>query len=820
MLKKRQGFTCVFLIFLAALIFSRSPALEAATYKDTASLWPEAWQAISELSTGDMVKGYQDGYYRPDSDVTKLETVALLIRMIGKEEQAKTLDKATVDYKVPGNLFWGRGYLIAAAEQGMLVKEHLYQLAPSEPATRAEVAVLVYHALKLSPDGTALDFSDAGDIPEAYRDFVASVVQKKIMVGLPGNVFKPNDHITRAQITVLLSRLIENGWANPYPKRWIKGTFSSYDKNAGSITLQLGGYAVIDKVVAGDCQVFRGGTATTIGDISPGEELKLVLNGDGRVAFISVSPGGQAATPGSSVSHQGRVRSVWLSKGEYYISIVDPEGRSISYKLDPDASVYQDGVQEEISTLKEDMYVSYKVAAGLVSGVSILDTEQAQGKVVSATSSQLKIEKSGGDQVSLVVPEGVVVEKDGSVKNIDDLVKGNQVKVTVYDGKAIIIEIVSGSGGDISGEIRSIDSSGAFHITIRDDDGNTREYQVDDGVYVYRDGDRINFDELNEGEQVSLELDSDDVVTRIETMEDKNTLSGEIKEIDSSGVFHITIEDENGDDQEYKVDSDADVYRDGDRIDFEDLDEGENASVELDSRDVVTRIEVSKDEVKSCGEIRSVDKSGTRHITIRNDGGDDKQFEVKDDADVYRNNEKVTYESLNTGEYVCLDFNYRDQVLRIEVTEEGGSIVNGTVTDLSTGSIPRIQVKKSGGSESRYYIADNARYYNNSERINLSDIQIGSEVKLTLENGEVTKIDIIDEEDITVTGEITAISTSRERLTIRQDSGNIFSYYLGSSSRLRDEDGGTIDLNDLREGWEVEIELRSGDIYRLDVTNK
>ncbi|MHB8986999.1 MAG: S-layer homology domain-containing protein [Eubacteriales bacterium] len=819
MLKKRKGLTCISLLLLVIFIFSWSSALEAATYKDKAALWPEAWQAIGELSAGDVVKGYQDGYFKPDSEVTKLETVALLIRIIGKEDQAKAMEKATVSYKVPANLFWGRGYLIAAAEQGMLVKEHLYQLAPSEPATRAEVAVLVYHALKLSPTGATLNFSDAGEIPEAYRDFVASVVQNKIMVGLPGNVFKPNDHITRAQMTVLLSRLIDNGKANPYPNRWMRGTLAEYSSSAGTITIKLGSYAVIDKTLAGDCQVFSGGNATTIGAVSPGAELKLVLNGDGRVAFISVSSGGQA-TPGSLDSRQGRVRSVWLSKGEYYISIVDPEGRSVTYKVEPDASVYQDGVQKDFSTLQEDMYVSYKVAAGLVSGVSILDTEQVQGKVISATSSQLKIEKSSGDQLSFVVPQGVVVEKDGSNKNIDDLVKGNQVKVTVYDDKAIIIEIVSGSSGDISGEIRSIDSSGTFHITIRDDDGNTREYQVDDSVDVYRDGDRIDFDELNEGEQVSLELDSDDVVTRIETMEDKNTLSGKIKDIDSSGTFHITIEDKNGDYQEYKVDSDVDVYRDGDRIDFEDLDEGEDVSIELDSRDVVTRIEVSKDEEKSCGVIRSVDKSGTLHITIRNDGGYDKQYEVKDDADVYRNNEKVTYESLNTGEYVCLDFNYRDQVLRIEVTEEGDSIVNGTVTDLSTGSSPRIQVKKSGGSESRYYIADNARYYNNSERINLSDIQIGSEVKLTLENGEVTKIDIIDEEDITVMGEITAISTSRERLTIRQDSGNIFSYYLGSSSRLRDEDGGTIDLNDLEEGWEVEIELRSGDIYRLDVTNK
>ncbi|MHB1044059.1 MAG: S-layer homology domain-containing protein, partial [Eubacteriales bacterium] len=467
MLKKRKGLTCISLLLLVIFIFSWSSALEAATYKDKAALWPEAWQAIGELSAGDVVKGYQDGYFKPDSNVTKLETVALLIRIIGKEDQAKAMEKATVSYKVPANLFWGRGYLIAAAEQGMLVKEHLYQLAPSEPATRAEVAVLVYHALKLSPTGATLNFSDAGEIPEAYRDFVASVVQNKIMVGLPGNVFKPNDHITRAQMTVLLSRLIDNGKANPYPNRWMRGTLAEYSSSAGTITIKLGSYAVIDKTLAGDCQVFSGGNATTIGAVSPGAELKLVLNGDGRVAFIKINTGGQPGSPVSSDSYEGLVRSVWISKGDYYISIVDLQGRNITYKVDADASIYQGSDQKDISTLEKDMYVSVEVTASSVSEVSILDTEKVRGDVISATSSRLKIEKSNGNRVSLDVTDEVVVEKDGNKKSIGDLDDGTRVDVTVYNGKAIKVEIVSGgSSGGTTGEIRNIDTSGTLHITV------------------------------------------------------------------------------------------------------------------------------------------------------------------------------------------------------------------------------------------------------------------------------------------------------------------------------------------------------------------
>lgn len=670
MLKNRKRFTCISLLLLCAFVFSWASVLEAASYKDSATLWPEAWQAIGELSAGDIVKGYQDGYFRPDSNVTKLETVALLIRMIGREEQAKSLDKATVDYKVPGNLFWGRGYLIVAAEQGMLVKEHLNQLMPSEPATRAEVAVLVYHALKLSPDGGSLNFSDAEEIPAAYRDFVASVVQKKIMVGLPGNAFKPNDNITRAQITVLLSRLIDDGWANPYPKRWMKGTLSAYDKSTRTITLQLGGYTVIDKILAEDCQVFRGGKVTNIGTALPGEELKLVLNSSGRVAFIKLSPESRPNSADDQNSYEGRLESYWLSNGEYFVRLVDLDGRTVTYKLDPAARIYQDGARTDSSALEEGVYVTLQVQAGAVSEIRIMETETVRGKVISVTSSRLKVEKSNGDQISLSLPKDVVVEKDGSKKSIDDLTKGNRVEVTVYDDRALKVEILSGSNeGDVSGEIRDIDSTGTLHITVRDDDGDSQEYEVDEDVRVYRDGDRIDFEDLDEGEYVSLDIDSSDVVTRI------------------------------------------------------------------------------------------------------------------------------------------------------EVIEENDSTVSGTVTDLSTGLRPRIRIEEDG-SVTSYYIDADARYYRDSDRIDLSEIPIGCEVELTLENGKAARVEITDDEDITVEGKITGVSTSRKRVTIRQESGNEFSYTLGSSYRLRDENGDTLALGDLENGRTVKIQLRGGDIYRLEVMDK
>jgi len=226
MFKKKGWFL---LVLASAAVFSLIGALtlEAADGKlvDIQKHW--ARQAITEMYASGIISGYPGGLFLPDKSVTRLEAVAMLIRVLGLEGQAQKVEKTDVGYYIPP-VSWGRGYLIMGVQQGMLDKDHLAQLGPAEPATRAEVAVLVCHALKLSADESALTFADSGQIPEVYRDYVAAVVKNKIIQGLPGNLFKPNDGINRAQMAVLLSRLLENnfGGAEIQALRY-SGTISS-----------------------------------------------------------------------------------------------------------------------------------------------------------------------------------------------------------------------------------------------------------------------------------------------------------------------------------------------------------------------------------------------------------------------------------------------------------------------------------------------------------------------------------------------------------------------------------------------------------------
>src|SRR5450830_366829 len=103
---------------------------EGSSFTDLAGAeW--ARQATVEMAASGVVAGYPDGSYGPYNSVTKLEAVAMLIRMLGLEDQAKAAAEAGVDYNLPADLYWGSGYLIMAVQRGMLDEDYVYLLQPN-----------------------------------------------------------------------------------------------------------------------------------------------------------------------------------------------------------------------------------------------------------------------------------------------------------------------------------------------------------------------------------------------------------------------------------------------------------------------------------------------------------------------------------------------------------------------------------------------------------------------------------------------------------------------------------------------------------------
>jgi hypothetical protein len=711
-----------------------TPKAEGSSFSDIAAAeW--AHQAISEMTSSDVFYGYPGGDFKPYNDVTKLEAVAMLVRVLGLEEQALALEEAGVDYALPPDLYWGSGYLIKAVQLGMLDEDYLYLLQPNEPATRTEVAMLVFHALDFSPDSGALEFDDADQIPGEYRDGVAAVVRKNLIKGLPGNLFKPNDNINRAQMAVLMSRIVAYEFADPIPGRRAEGMISDINLDSGIITISSAG----SMFYAADCEVFLGGISITPDKLQVGDEVKLIWDENQHVVFIN------ALRPGEELSYSGKVSFLQTINDEYWLGII-----------------------------RED-----------------------------------------GQEFTRLVAEGVTVNNAGRQLNITTLNVGDNIEILVSDNKIIEIKFI-GISGNLEGEIKSLDTIGVFSITIRDDGGNIIDYAVSEYVKVVRKGDRIDFDDLDVGDQVKLELNSTGWVEQIEVL-GTDQLEGEIRDLDIVGNYGITIRDDDGDTTEYDVSDDVNVRRDGDRIDFEDLDEGDRVRLELDNDDVVEYIAViDTDRVE--GDIMDLDTIGDLGISIRDDDGEITEYEVLSGVDVERDDDSIDFDELELGERVSLELDSRDRVESIEVAAADYNIIEGTVSELVNDGSPLIRITRSIGTSVQYYVDSDADFYIGDESITLDDIIIGSEVRVRVaDDGEVIRIEVTNDKDITLEGTVVYVNVSFNRIRIEQVSSNIFTYYFAGDPELEYENGESINLEDIDEDAEVLIELTDGEVSRLTV---
>lgn len=175
------------------------------------------WAAghIGKMKSKNIFTGYDDGTFRPERDVSRIEAIVTAVRLMGLEEEAKkrstntklhfsdasSLDK---DYK------WAKGYVLVALENGLFdVSED--ELKPGEASSRVWVASLLVKALGLQTQALEAmtdipDFVDADAIPAGAVGYVNVAVERGIVTGYPDQTFRPHQKVTRAEMAAFLDR--------------------------------------------------------------------------------------------------------------------------------------------------------------------------------------------------------------------------------------------------------------------------------------------------------------------------------------------------------------------------------------------------------------------------------------------------------------------------------------------------------------------------------------------------------------------------------------------------------------------------------------
>lgn len=194
------------LLCILALLSCGAARAAPAGFPDTAGHWAHA-----EIERGvklGFLDGYPDGFFRPDSPVSRAE----FVKMVSAAFDLRGEGQAVFE-DARGK--WFEPYLVGACRKRVVDPDELGGFfRPEEPIPRAEAAAYLVRALGRG-DSAALrkagdcPFPDAGEAPAFWRGAVAEAYLLGVLKGYPDGTVKGQAGSSRAEAVAMLLRALD-----------------------------------------------------------------------------------------------------------------------------------------------------------------------------------------------------------------------------------------------------------------------------------------------------------------------------------------------------------------------------------------------------------------------------------------------------------------------------------------------------------------------------------------------------------------------------------------------------------------------------------
>ena len=135
------------LVVAVAMIASMGLVASAASYSDVASNASYA-DAVNLLSNLGIINGYEDGTFRPDNTVTRAEAAAMIVRMLGLDDEVEQGETMFTDVKADD---WASGYVNVAAANGIINGMGDGTFNPNGEVTYGQIVKMIVCALGYEP---------------------------------------------------------------------------------------------------------------------------------------------------------------------------------------------------------------------------------------------------------------------------------------------------------------------------------------------------------------------------------------------------------------------------------------------------------------------------------------------------------------------------------------------------------------------------------------------------------------------------------------------------------------------------------------------
>ncbi len=503
------------------LVFSSFGTVFAASFPDVSDTnysWAE--DAVEELADQGIINGYEDGTFRPENTVTKLESLVLVARILGVDEDEHTIimEKAMdnyQDYVLDFGLPYGDEEIMFLLEKGIFTEDDIEEYLEKDANNglkRYELAVILSKAMTSDANikSKEVDYSDKSDIPNFARKYVAFVSEKGLMKGMGDNLFSPNTNVNRAQIAVVLQKLQQmTDYTYTVSKVTSIDTLLSTIKFIPEGDKTESGYLIKSDVV-----IRVDGVEAELKDIGINYNAIITTSGDVLKSIEAYKP---------DVDDQFKAKVVTASQSTLKLDkFVGTKTETVYFPVSKEMKIVDsENEPVAISKLASGAYVDVTIKKGKAVFVQVLDkTTTVAGIFKSITTEEgelvLTIEEvESEDDMKLYVGDSVAVTRNGSKSTMNELLAGDSMSITLTYNT--ISKIVATSKvQNKTGFIEAIKISATPSVIVKID-GESVELQISsEASYIVSGNANSDIYDLRLGAQASMTVESN-TITKIST---------------------------------------------------------------------------------------------------------------------------------------------------------------------------------------------------------------------------------------------------------------------------------------------------------------
>ncbi len=538
----------------AVIAMSAAVPVLAKTFPDVEGDASVSWAktSINSMTDKGYIKGYEDGNFKPQQAITKVEALLLMSRIMGVDEQdyEMSVEWAAENYEdtvtainsqYPSEL----SYLMYL---NVLDLTDLRNYASSANANtsllRWQAAYLMVKLAGKDADAQALDikdnsvYSDFDKIPAEAQKYVVYATNSNIMNGMGKDengkdYFSPDTTLTRAQMAVLLDRMI-----TMLGRTAALGTVDSIDYETGAIEIATrDGRTEGCETEVGTVIKFDGKDAK-IDDIEKGDEI--------MVTFTNDAPRLVEAIAGQTVETiYGVIGQLSESGGRQQVIIRDPEtdDKGTTYNVSA-ACVYNiKGARGTFKDLKVGNNVEAVLSGDSITSITVNEKETSvsgvfeslQGENSSDSYMVLYDEKADKTTNYQLSTGNITVKRNGANANLRDLSRGDNVTLTMTNGRVTQVSAKSDTSEHV-GTIREIVLSDKPEITI-EIDGKNQTYYMSTATKVKVNNVDGTIYDLRPGNSASIVVDGS-MLSSIESSATaaygKTSVSGKVQSVNNT----------------------------------------------------------------------------------------------------------------------------------------------------------------------------------------------------------------------------------------------------------------------------------------------